>query len=310
MPFRRRTFLKTVGLAAGLGLLPQVIPAVIPGTHNGTLRTRQIPSTGQVLPVIGLGTFVTFNFVHDETVLAQRGQLLQDFFSLGGGLVDSSPMYGASERNIGYALQQTGQPESLFSATKVWTSSLEDGPDEIEASRRLWGVPQFDLLQVHNLVAWEGHLEYLQAMKSQGRLAYTGVTTSHGRRHRELEKIMLSQPIDFVQATYNVIDREVEQRILPIAREKGIAFIANRPFQRGVLIDRVKQFPLPGFAAEVGCDNWACLLLKYIVSHPAVTCAIPATSRRDHLSENMSAMQGVLPDDSLRQQIWQHVRSL
>ena len=219
-------------------------------------------------------------------------------------------MYGASEKNLGYCIDKLKARDKLFAASKVWTSSVDDGPAEIAASRDLWRINQFDLLQVHNLLSWEGHLEHLLDMKKQGGLRYVGVTTSHGRRHSELEQVMLNQPIDFVQATYNVIDREVEQRLLPIAREKGIAFIANRPFQRGVLIDWVKKHPLPDFARDLGCDNWASLLLKFIVSHPAVTCAIPATSRKDHLAENMQAMTGVLPDQKMRNQIVRHVASL
>ncbi|KHF25805.1 hypothetical protein JV46_13100 [Solemya velum gill symbiont] len=147
-------------------------------------------------------------------------------------------------------------------------------------------------------------------MKQLGRLRYVGVTTSHGRRHAELEKIMLTQPIDFVQATYNAIDREVEQRILPIARERGIAFIANRPFQRGSLVDWAKKHPLPGFAREFECDNWASLLLKFIVSHPAVTCAIPATTRLDHLFENMSAMRGIVPEQKMRETLVKYIAAL
>jgi diketogulonate reductase-like aldo/keto reductase len=165
-------------------------------------------------------------------------------------------------------------------------------------------------MQVHNLVAWEAHLETLLAMKADGRLRYVGITTSHGRRHRDLERVMADRPIDFVQATYNPLDREVEARILPLAAERGIAFIANRPFQGGSLIDRVKRHPLPGWAADIDCANWAQVVLKYIVSHPAVTCAIRATSRVDHMRENMGAARGVLPDPGMRERIARHVASL
>ena len=272
--------------------------------------SKIIPSSGKSIPAIGLGTFVNFNVADDPDVLLQRTQLLKHFFELGGGMIDSSPMYGASERNLGYCLSRLKQIDGLFAATKVWTTSVKDGPDEIEASRNLWKVEQFDLLQVHNLLSWEGHLETLFEMKEQKQVSHVGITTSHGRRHKSLENIMLTQPIDFVQATYNVIDREIEQRILPIAQERGIAFIANRPFQRGDLIDWAKKHPLPGFANEIDCDNWAALLLKFIVSHPAVTCAIPATSRIDHLSENMSAMTGVMPDQAMRAEIINYVNAL
>jgi diketogulonate reductase-like aldo/keto reductase len=171
-------------------------------------------------------------------------------------------------------------------------------------------VDRFDLLQVHNLLAWEEHLETLLAMKAEGRVRYVGITTSHGRRHEDLESIMRSRPIDFVQATYNAVDREVEERILPLAAERGIAFIANRPFQQGDLIDRVSRHPLPAWAAEIDCANWAQFLLKFIVSHPAVTCAIPATSRVDHLRENMGAAAGALPDPPTRTRMADYVKAL
>lgn len=301
----RRLFLKATFASVGMLMSYRLY-----ANNSQKLFVKAIPSSGEMLPSIGMGSFVNFNVGHDLEVLKQRTELLRQFFLLGGGIIDSSPMYGASERNLGYCIEKLKPVDSLFSATKVWTSSVEDGPEEIEASRQLWQVRQFDLLQVHNLLSWQGHLETLFEMKRQGKLRYVGVTTSHGRRHAELEKIMLTQPIDFIQATYNLLDREVEQHILPIAKERGIAFIANRPFQRGDLIDWVKQHPLPAFANEIECDSWAAVLLKFIVSHPAVTCAIPATSRIDHLHENMSAMSGVVPDQSMRERIVSHITRL
>jgi diketogulonate reductase-like aldo/keto reductase len=269
-----------------------------------------IPSSGEKIPMIGMGSFINFNVGNDAQILQQRTELLKNFFSLGGSVIDSSPMYGSSERNLGYCIDKLQPNDALFSATKVWTSSVADGPLEIEDSRNLWGVEQFDLLQVHNLLSWQGHLETLFDMKQKGTLRYVGVTTSHGRRHDDLEYIMQTQPIDFVQATYNILDREVEQRILPLAKEKGIAFIANRPFRRAALIDWAKQHPLPEFAKAINCENWAALLLKFIVSHPAVSCAIPATSRQDHLLENMGAMNGTMPDEAMRKLMIEYVASL
>jgi diketogulonate reductase-like aldo/keto reductase len=299
----RRQFLKLTGLgllAAG-NLKAKSWPAP---------AYKSIPSSGEKIPMIGMGSFVNFNVGNDEDTLRQRTELLRNFFNLGGGMIDSSPMYGSSERNIGYCIESLKPVDSLFSATKVWTSSVDDGPSEIEDSRRLWGVEKFDLLQVHNLLSWEGHLETLFEMKRQGRLRYVGITTSHGRRHAEVEHVLKTQPVDFVQATYNMLDREVEQRILPLAREKKIAFIANRPFRRASLIDWAKQHPLPAFAADIDCKNWASFLLKFIVSHPSVTCTIPATSRQDHLVENMGAMHGVMPDAAMRRRMIDYVESL
>ncbi|MCB1819439.1 MAG: aldo/keto reductase [Gammaproteobacteria bacterium] len=297
-----------------IALLAMGVGALVSGTTRANARqamlVKSIPSSGERIPAIGMGSSVTFNVGDDASARAQRAELLRAFFRLGGGMLDSSPMYGSSEAVIGDGLRRLGRPPGLFAATKVWTSSGEDGPAEIEASRGLWGVERFDLIQVHNLLAWEAHLETLFEMKRQGAVRYVGITTSHGRRHADLETIMRAWPIDFVQATYNIRDREVEQRILPLAAERGIAFIANRPFQRGGLIDAAKRHPLPAWAQDIDCADWAAFLLKFIVSHPAVTCAIPATTRIDHLTENMAAMHGRLPDPQTRQRMIDYVEGL
>ena len=297
-----------------IALLAMGVGALVSGTTRANARqamlVKSIPSSGERIPAIGMGSSVTFNVGDDASARAQRAELLRAFFRLGGGMLDSSPMYGSSEAVIGDGLRRLGRPPGLFAATKVWTSSGEDGPAEIEASRGLWGVERFDLVQVHNLLAWEAHLETLFEMKRQGAVRYVGITTSHGRRHADLETIMRAWPIDFVQATYNIRDREVEQRILPLAAERGIAFIANRPFQRGGLIDAAKRHPLPAWAQDIDCADWAAFLLKFIVSHPAVTCAIPATTRIDHLTENMAAMHGRLPDPQTRQRMIDYVEGL
>ena len=297
-----------------IALLAMGVGALVSGTTRANARqamlVKSIPSSGERIPAIGMGSSVTFNVGDDASARAQRAELLRAFFRLGGGMLDSSPMYGSSEAVIGDGLSRLGRPPGLFAATKVWTSSGEDGPAEIEVSRGLWGVERFDLVQVHNLLAWEAHLETLFEMKRQGAVRYVGITTSHGRRHADLETIMRAWPIDFVQATYNIRDREVEQRILPLAAERGIAFIANRPFQRGGLIDEAKRHPLPAWAQDIDCADWAAFLLKFIVSHPAVTCAIPATTRIDHLTENMAAMHGRLPDPQTRQRMIDYVEGL
>ncbi len=271
---------------------------------------KYIPSTGERIPAVGMGSSITFNVGEDPIARMKLTDVLRVFFELGGGMIDSSPMYGSSEAVIGHGLKQLGFPPGLFSATKVWSASGEDGAEEIEASRHLWRVNGFDLLQVHNLLAWEEHLETLFAMKTEGSVRYVGITTSHGRRHRDLVRIMELYPIDFVQASYNILDREVESRILPLARERGIAFIANRPFQRGMLIERMKRFPLPNWASEFDCNTWAAFLLKFIVSHPDVTCVIPATSRVDHMQENMAALVGGQPDAGMRRRMIEHVEEL
>jgi len=289
----------TAGLPASLGRAATAMPLA-----------RAIPSTGERLPVIGMGSWITFNVGGDPALRAQRVEVLRAFFDQGGSVVDSSPMYGSSEEVIGHCLGQLDNDGALFAATKVWTPTGWLGIRQMETSEQLWGAERFDLMQVHNLVDWETHLETLLEWKAAGRLRYIGVTTSHGRRHRELARIMAAQPIDFVQLTYNLLDREAEERLLPLAAERGLAVIVNRPFRRGALFDRFEREPLPPWAAEIDCANWAQVFLKFIVSHPAVTCAIPATSRVDHMLENMGAGYGRLPDPGLRKQMAAYVAAL
>ena len=270
---------------------------------------KRIPATGEPVPAVGIGSWITFNVGDDPLLRAECRAVMAAFFEAGGGIVDSSPMYGSSQAVIGNALDRLGHPSGLFSADKVWTGAA-DGPAQIAETARRWGVERFDLLQVHNLVEWEANLDTLAAMKEAGRLRYTGVTTSHGRRHEELEEVMRRRPPDFVQLTYNIVDREVERRLLPLALERGIAVICNRPFQRGRLPDRLAGRPLPGWAQEIAVDTWPQFLLKFILSHPAVTAAIPATRRVDHLRENKSAAFGPVPDAAMRRRMAEHVQGL
>ena len=272
--------------------------------------TRAIPSTGEELPVIGMGSWITFNVGDDRRLRDDRAEVLRVFFERGGRVIDCSPMYGTSADVIGYGLEKLGRPPQLFSASKVWTWLQGDGPEQMAEQRGRWGVERFDLMQVHNLLNWDGHLETLRAAKEAGRLRYLGVTTSHGSRHAELEEVMKSQPLDFVQFTYNILDREAEERLLPLAAERGQAVLVNRPFRRKALIRRFEGHPLPDWAAEFDAASWPQFLLKYVVSHPAVTCAIPATSRADHMAENMGALYGRLPDAALRRRMVAYVESL
>ena len=302
----RRSFLSTMVAMFGAVAFPPSIGLSMAASP----LTRPIPKSGERLPVIGMGSSITFNVGNDSRARASRTDVLRAFFNTGGGLIDSSPMYGSSEDVIGEGLGRLGPQSKLFSATKVWTWRAPAGPSQMEESRQLWGVDHFDLMQIHNLVSWEDHLETLLAMKAKKRIRYIGVTTSHGRRHGELIRIMDKQPIDFVQFSYNVIDREAERRLLPMAAERGLAVIVNRPFKRGALFDRFKKRPLPSWVGEFDCTNWAQFFLKFIVSNPAVTCAIPATSRVDHMRENMSAAHGRLPDPEMRTRMLRYVDDL
>ena len=309
----RRAFLASLAAAgAALVLRPWIARAdpAPPLSRPGSILTRPIPSTGEMLPVVGLGSWITFNVGDDPVARDSCAEVMRSFFREGGRLIDSSPMYGSSQEVIGYGLRKLGNPPQLFAADKVWISSGTSGPAQIEESRRRWNIPRFDLLQVHNILSWEAHLPALFAMKAAGRLRYVGVTTSEGRRHAEIEKILRSQPIDFVQVTYNILEREVEDRILPLARERRIGVIINRPFRQGALIRRFEGRRLPAWAGEIDCSSWPQVLLKFIVSHPAVTCAIPATSRADHARENIGAAYGRLPDDALRRRMIADVEAL
>lgn len=272
---------------------------------------RQIPSSGETLPAIGMGTWLTFGIdLDDRAALRTRRAILKTFFELGGEVIDSSPMYGSAEEVLGDCLKKLESTPALFAATKVWTSGWRAGVRQMERSRLLWDVERFDLMQVHNLLDWETHLATLKEWKAAGRIRYLGVTTSHGRRHAELSRIMETEPLDFVQLTYNLLDREAEQRLLPQAKERGIAVLVNRPFQGGGLFNRFASQPLPAWASAIDCTNWAQFFLKFIISHPAVTCAIPATSQVEHMRENMGACYGRLPDAKLRQRMLEYVRGL
>lgn len=302
-PSRRRFCQGLTTLAAGLWLPPL-------WSRPSAIHSRPIPSSGERLPVIGMGTWQTFDVGGDRYLVADRARVLQTFLELGGGLVDSSPMYGSSEQVLGECLAQIEDHRGLFAATKVWTFGQALGVRQMEQSQQLWGVPRFDLMQIHNMLDWEDHLETLRQWKAEGRIRYIGITTSHGRRHDDLAAALQREDFDFVQFTYNVLDREAEQHLLPLAAERGIAVIINRPFRRGALFRHVQGAPLPAWAAEFDCANWAQFFLKFIVSHPAVTCAIPATSRVDHMRENMGALHGRLPDPQLRQRMIRHFESI
>jgi diketogulonate reductase-like aldo/keto reductase len=301
----RRSFIEGAVAAAAVAALPgaalgQADPAV----------TRIVPSTGEAIPAVGLGTWITFNVGDDPALRQECTDVMAAFFAAGGRMIDSSPMYGSSQPVIGHGLEQLGRPKAVFSADKVWTSSGADGPAQIERSRAFWGVQRFDLVQVHNLVAWEEHLQTLFEMKVAGRVRYVGITTSEGRRHDLFEQIMRNQPLDFVQLTYNIADRDAEDRLLPLAADRGMAVIVNRPFRQGALTRRLEGEPLPDWASEIGASTWAQFLLKFIVSHPAVTVAIPATTRVDHVRENMAAASGPLPDATMRERMQAHLRDV
>jgi len=301
----RRDFLKLIGGLSGGCLLPGLALA---GDRKPI--SKAIPVSGEPLPVIGMGTSRTFDVHEDPAALATLGQVLDAFFANGGRLIDSSPMYGAAEKVVGDLLRQMRPAPRPFAATKVWTDGRASGERQMAQSRELWGVERLDLIQIHNLRDWQVHLETLQAMQAEGRVRYIGITTSHGRDHAALESLLTRHRFDFVQFSYHLANRTVEQRLLPLARDRGIAVIVNRPFARGSLFRAVKGRPLPDWATEFDCASWGQFFLKYVVSHQAVTCAIPATSKVHHMIDNMGAGFGRLPDAALRRRMEGYFSSL
>ena len=269
--------------------------------HSSQIKI--IPSTNEHISSIGMGTWITFDVADNDAIRHQRSQVLQTFFDHGGQMVDSSPMYGNAEAVLGYCLKQNSNDCALFAASKIWTPVTFDGIAQMRNSEELWGVTPMDLMYVHNLVNWENHLSQLVEWKQSGRIRYLGVSTSHGRRHDELEKILKTQKLDFVQLTYNYDNRAAQNRLIPMARDNGIAVVVNRPFERGYLVDKYKNSPLPGIAKELGCKSWAQFLLLFIVSNPDITVAIPATSRVDHMKENLAVLQIEMPDTQLSKQL-------
>ena len=308
----RRNFIQLLSISTSIPLVNPIFAKSVKSQPEHHLLQKIIPSSQQPLTVIGMGSWQTFNVGSDPDLQDNRKEILDLFFQLGGHMVDSSPMYGSSQQVIGHGLEQLNYPQNLFSAEKVWTRDKSATRKQIQKTSNAWRVNNFDLLQVHNLVRWQEHLEVLKQMRQNGELGYIGITTSHGRRHSDLEKIMATQPIDFVQLTYNMVDREVEQRLLPLAKEKGIAVIANRPFQGGYLVSQLQrsQAPLPSFASDIQCENWPQFLLKFIVSHSAVTCAIPATTKLEHMQENMGAATGSLPNAAMRKKMLDYLKTI
>lgn len=299
--WQRRELLAAGAATALPGWLPPLAAAAEP------MPQRPIPGSEASIPAVGLGSWITFNVGSDPQLRDECAAVMAAFFDEGGAVVDSSPMYGSSPAVIGYGLDKLERHDAVFAADKVWTEG--DGAAQIDASLSDWRRSRFELLQVHNLVAWKKQLPLLREMKAAGELGFVGVTTSHGRRHDALEQVMRSEPLDFVQLTYNPVDRDAEQRLLPLAEERGIAVIVNRPFRRGALTKRLAGTPLPKVAGELAATSWAQLILKFILAHPAVTCPIPATTRVDHVRENLRAARGPLPDARQREAIAAAIRA-
>jgi len=304
--FSRRQFLQTSTAAS---LMVSLAPGFALAAGSAVIK-KTIPSSGERLSVIGLGTSRTFDVDSANAVTSPLMAVMQAFFDNGGQLIDSSPMYGSAEAVTGALVKKVTNKQDIFTATKVWTDGKREGIEQMERSMQRLGVEQIDLMQIHNLRDWQTHIDTLVDWKAEGKIRYIGITTSHGRYHDELEEILQQLPLDFVQFSYNILNRTAEQRLLPIAREKGIATLINRPYQRGSLFRKVKGKPLPAWAAEFDCASWGQFFLKFIAAHPAVTCIIPATSKLKHMVDNMAAGYGRLPDEATRQHMIRFIETL
>ena len=291
-PLKRSTFLGLAGAALAQRTLAQSSP-------ESRMQRRKIPSSGEMLPVVGCGTWRTFDVGTAPEQRAPLGEVLRLLFEAGGSVIDSSPMYGAAEGVVGDLLAAAGSRDKAFIATKVWTSGRDNGVEQMRQSMRLLRTDRLDLMQIHNLVDWRTHLPTLKAWKAEGRLRYFGITHYTESAHAELEAVLRAEKWDFVQLNYALDDRAVEQRLLPLAAERGVAVIVNQPFGGGGLIRRLSSRKLPDWAGEIGCTSWAQLLLKFVLAHPAVTCVIPGTGRPEHMKDNVQAGFGVYPDANL-----------
>ncbi|HEV8106711.1 MAG TPA: aldo/keto reductase [Burkholderiales bacterium] len=284
--------------------------AVRPAHSNERIVLKRIPSSGEELPAIGIGTWQTFDVRGDPAALAPLREVLKAFSEAGGRVVDSSPMYGAAESVVGELTAGLGLRERLFIATKVWTHGREQGIRQMEESFRRMRVERMDLMQVHNLADVETHTRTLKEMKEKKRIRYMGITHYTASAYGEIERLLKTGQYDFLQINYSLGEREADKRLLPLARDLKVAVIANRPFQESALFSHVKGKPLPAWAAELGIRSWAQYFLKWIVSHPALTCAIPGTGRPEHIRDNVAAGFDPLPDASTRTKMAEYFDSL
>lgn len=292
----RRAWLR---LMVGTGALAVTEPA----TSASTLIRRPIPKSGEMLPAVGLGTYQAFDVGSATAERAPVRGVLDEFVRRGGSVVDSSPMYGRSEGVIGDLAVDLGVSDQLFRATKVWTRGRDAGIRQMQESFRRMRTERMDLMQVHNLLDWRTHLATLRAWKAEGKVRYIGVTHYTESAYDDLARVLESEDLDFVQLNYSIVERDAERRLLPLAAERRIAVLVNRPFAQAGLFSRVRGKSLPPWAGEIGCASWAQYFLKFIIAHPAVTCAIPATSKVKHLVDNMQAGAGRLPDARMRERM-------
>lgn len=307
LPALTRGRLLRLGAALSLSAALPALPARAQPQPTRQMNTRPIPSTQEALPVIGCGTWIGFDVAASSAEYQRLPGVLDALFAAGGKLLDSSPMYGRSEAVTGDLLAASNRHAQAFLATKVWTSGRDAGIAQMEQSFQRLRTRRMDLMQVHNLVDWRTHLQTLRGWKDEGRVRYIGITHYTASAHAEVEAVLRAEKLDFLQINYSLDAPEAAQRLLPLAAQRGVAVIVNMPFGGGGLLRRLRDKPLPAWAGEIGCTSWAQVLLKFVLSHPAVTCAIPGTSRPEHMADNAAAGAGTPPDAAF----WQrHAASL
>ncbi len=306
----RRNILKSIALLSGI----QALPAAASGTVNrkvelGSLLTKAVPSSGEHIPVIGIGTN-RYGVGNDTEAITPLRAVLAKYAEFGGGMIDTAPGYRNSESVLGNLIAELGLDDQFFISTKCDTTGGAATAEQVAASQRKLKSGKLDLVSVHSIRNWQDQLPVLQNAKAEGQIRYVGITTSRNRQFKEVGDIMQSEKIDFVQLNYSLKDREAEQRLLKIAADKGIAVVANLAFGRGKLFSDIKGRTLPAWASDFDANSWGQLFLKYVVSHPAVTCAIPGTTKLHHLLDNLGAAQGRLPSAEQRIQIEQYFNAL
>ncbi len=301
----RRTMLKQI---AGLSFLGLGLDHRLNFMDN--IRTRRIPGHNESLPVVGLGTWQTFDVGNSREERSPQREVLKALIGKGGRVVDSSPMYGRSERVVGDLAADLGIVDELFMATKVWTGGKQAGIDQMEQSMQRMHKSPMDLMQIHNLVDWKTHMPTLTGWKEKGKIRYIGITHYMESAYSDMEQIMKNYPIDFIQLNYAITYRAAENSILPLARDKGIAVLINRPYQGGSLFRKTRGHHLPDWAASFDCNSWGQFFLKYILSNKAVTCVIPGTSKPHHMIDNLGAGLGELPDELTRKKMVRFIDNL
>jgi len=302
----RRTAVQLLAAATAAALAP---PAI--ATAGGQqMVTRKIPASGEEIPVIGMGSSDTFDVDTDGMRRAVLQGVLRNLVDAGGSVIDTSPMYGSAEGVLGDLIDDLRLGPKLWLATKVWTRGREAGARQIEESFARLRAKRLDLLQIHNLLDWREHLPTLRALQADGRVRYSGITHYRADAHAELERVLGQEKFDWLQVNYSLAEREAEDRLLPLCRERGIAVMVNRPFADGAMFVRVRGRPLPGWAEEIGCRSWGQFFLRFVISHPAVTCVIPATSKPQHMIDNAGAVRAPLPDAKQRERMLVYWESL